>query len=136
MKIRSNNELMTSNNESLSVRIPPKVSVLVLKQLKLYFFDKIKQILISLRCFKLSFLRRSHFKLPPKISIRTLLCLKTLRIREVHTSVLDSLCLNSSLSTTSNMDRQLLRQKSCQKFSAMKTKRTLVFPEKQFVLAF
>ena len=35
----------------------------------------------------------------------------------------------SSLSTTSNMDRQLLCQKSCQKFSVMKTKK-LVFPEK------
>ena len=34
-----------------------------------------------------------------------------------------------SLSTTSNMDRQLLRQKSRQKFSVMKTKK-LVFPEK------
>ena len=33
-----------------------------------------------------------------------------------------------SLSTT-NMDRQLLRQKSRQKFSVMKTKK-LVFPEK------
>ena len=35
----------------------------------------------------------------------------------------------SSLSTTSNMDRQLLSKKSCQKFSVMKTKK-LVFPEK------
>ena len=35
----------------------------------------------------------------------------------------------SSLSTTSNMDRQLLRQKSRQKFSVIKTKK-LVFPEK------
>ena len=34
-----------------------------------------------------------------------------------------------SLSTMSNMDRQLLRQKSGQKFSVMKTKK-LVFPEK------
>ena len=34
-----------------------------------------------------------------------------------------------SLSTTSNMDRQLLRQKSRQKFSVKKTKK-LVFPEK------
>ena len=38
-------------------------------------------------------------------------------------------CLHKkSLSTTSNMDRQLLRQKSHQKFSVLKTKK-LVFPE-------
>ena len=37
--------------------------------------------------------------------------------------------MNSSLSTTTNMDRQLLRQKSHQKFSVMITKK-LVIPEK------
>ena len=41
----------------------------------------------------------------------------------------------ASFSTTSNMDHQLSRQKSRQKFSVMKTKK-LVFPEKQFVSAF
>jgi len=35
-----------------------------------------------------------------------------------------------SLSTTSNMDRQSIGQKSLQKFSAMKTIKKIVFPEK------